>query len=75
MKAPITLPQLRTYALTSALFVFLYAVLGSLIGLSHSPTTIKKFIVLFVLHLSLIVAVHLYRNRTKKPPSSLEGEK
>lgn len=74
MKAPITWSQLRTYALTSALFVFIYAVLGRLIGLSHSPTTIKQFLVLFVLHFSLSVVVYLYRNRRKKSPEPLEVE-
>ena len=74
MKAQITWPQLRTYALTSALVVFLYTVLGHLIGLSHSPTTIRQFLVLFVLILSLTVVVHLYRSRRKKSPVPPDGD-
>ena len=74
MKALITWRQLRTYALASALVVFLYAVLGHLIGLSHSPATIKQFLVLYVLHLSLIFVVHIYITRRKKSSTPPEGE-
>ncbi len=73
MNAQVTWSLLRTYVLTSALIVLLYAVLGRLIGLSHSPTTIKHFLVLYVLHLGLIVVVHFYRNWKKKSPALPEA--
>ena len=72
MKAPITLSEFGKYALTSALFVVSYTVLGHLIETLSSPKTIKDFIVLFVLSLGLSVVFHIYINRRKKSSAQPE---
>ena len=74
MNAPITLSKFGTYALTSALFVVLYTMLGHLIETLHSPKTIMQFLVLFVLHLSLSVVFHIHVTRRKESPAPPEGE-
>lgn len=74
MKAPITLLKFGSYALLSALFVLVYSIMGHLIETLHSPKTIKHSLVLYVLHLSLSVAIHLYIHRRKKSPAPPEGE-
>ena len=63
-----------TYGLTSILFVITYTMLGHLIETLHSPKTIEQFLVLFVLHLSLSVVLHIWMTRRKKSSESLEGE-
>lgn len=72
MKAPMTMSKFGNYALTSALFVFAYSMLGHLIETLHSPKTIKQALVLYVFHLSLMVVIHLYRNRRKKSSAQPE---
>ena len=72
MKVSITLSEIGKYALTSALFVFAYSMLGHLIETLHSPKTIKQALALYALHLSLMVVIHLYRNRRKN--SSAQSE-
>ena len=74
MKVPITWSKLGNYALTSALFVFFYAMLTGLLGMSRSPTTIKQFLVLYVLHLGLSLLVHFYMNRREKSSAPPEAE-
>ena len=74
MKAPINLPKFGSYALTSALFVVVYTMLGHLIETLHSPKTIKQILVLFVLHLSLSVVFHIYMSRGKNPPAPPEAQ-
>lgn len=73
MKVPITLSKFCTYAFTSAFFVFLFAMLTHLLGMSRSPTTIEQFLVLFVLQFGMSIATDFYRNRRKKSPTLTEA--
>ena len=72
MKAPNTLSKLCLYVLSSALFVFFYATLTHLLGMSRRQTTIEQFLVLFMLQFGTSVVVDFYMNRKKKSPAPPE---
>ena len=72
MKAPITLSKLCFYVFSSALFVFFYATLTHLLGMSRRPTTTEHILVLYVLQLGTSVVVDFYMNRKKKSPAPPE---
>ena len=72
MKIPITLSKFSAYTFTSALFVFIYAMLTHLLGTSRNPTTIEQFLVLFMLQFGTSVMVDFYINRKNKSPTPPE---
>ena len=72
MKAPNTLSKLCLYILSSALFLFFYATLTHLLGMSRRPTTIEQFLVLFMCQFGTSVMIDFYINRKKKSPAPPE---
>ena len=66
MKAPITWSELRSSALTSVLFVIMYAPLARLTGASFVPNAIKHFILLYILHFCFSVTFYCWKNHRRK---------
>ena len=71
MKLPIEWSELRSSALTSALFVIMYAPLALLTGASFVPTTIKHFILLYIVHFCFSVTFYCWKNYRRKSTAPL----